>query len=99
MNWKPGDRAILVDTGTDQDGEIVTVLEIGVSAIDLNTGKVWRNGVRIDIPPNPDTLRRRPGQKYAVVQPHQLKPLDDDDSATWDRVEELTGWHPQKVTA
>ncbi len=96
MNWKVGDRAIVVDSNfSDHIGKIVTVMS-GPMTHCPETGREWACGVAhyVDIP----TLSRsRSGP--AAFHPDHLGPIPDNglEISSWDAVEKDCNWSP-KVT-
>jgi hypothetical protein len=88
MNWKVGDKAIIDYPATSVHGERVTIVSVGEVGRDHEGGDFV--GAGVDIP----LVTWSSG--HCVFRYSQLVPIpDDDNEASWDRIEKLTGWTPK----
>jgi len=85
MDWKPGDRAIIVGATCQPKfiGMTCEILSLSDSVFP-DSFQVNVNGVR---PLN---------GRYFLIYPKHLRRIDDDDDeVSWENIEKLTGWKPK----
>ena len=78
-----GDRVRVHLPGSRHDGKETVVTSGLISANDFGMKYM---GHQTDIP------NKYPDYEYCVFEPHELIPID---KATWESVEEMTGWRPR----
>lgn len=92
MNWKAGDKAVILKARFDKSfiGTVVTVLAIGCPAFD---GEIRRMCIRVDVPPSKAIQANHPRQRYAFFTPESLGPIyDGNEITTW----EDCAWQPKE---
>ena len=94
--FEVGDKAIVIGKPPewtppwpDYTGQIVTIIEPLQSAYNGVSGRLALVYVT-DIP------AIEAGTMIAF-EPHDLKPIDGDEEASWEQVEEITDWRPKEL--
>ena len=90
MSFKIGQRVRIIDSNVPP--------RIGVITEVLSGPVVWDGMIHYEVDVPPTTWQ---GARFSnFIQAQWLVPVDDDDDdASWERIEKMTGWNPNRVTA
>lgn len=84
---RAGDRAVIAIAGQDMDLRGVQFTVLGEGAVP--------DTIESDLPAHPES--EAAGFPHLFIATVCLRILRDDDEASWDQVEKITGWIPRRI--